>query len=101
MATKALMAKQRRRQKLVNENWEKRQALKKIVRDLTKNDDERFEAQMQLNKLKKNSSPIRLRNRCSLTGRARGYLRKFQMSRICFRELANSGVIPGVTKASW
>lgn len=101
MATKALMAKQRQREKLVDLKWEERQALKKIVRDLKQTDEARIEAQDKLDNLPRNSSPVRLRNRCRLTGRPRGYLRKFQMSRICFRELANSGIIPGVFKASW
>lgn len=101
MATAALKANQRKRQKLVNLKWKERQELKKIVRSLDKSEDERFEAQIKLNKLPKNSSPVRLRNRCNLTGRARGYLRKFQMSRLCFREFANMGLIPGVTKSSW
>ena len=101
MATAALKANQRKRQKLVNLKYKERQELKKIVRSLDKSEDERIEAQLKLNKLPKNSSPVRLRNRCNLTGRARGYLRKFQMSRLCFREFANMGLIPGVTKSSW
>lgn len=101
MATAALKANQRKRQKLVNLKYKERQELKKIVRSLDKSEDERIEAQIKLNKLPKNSSPVRLRNRCNLTGRARGYLRKFQMSRLCFREFANMGLIPGVTKSSW
>lgn len=99
--TKALVAKQARREKLVEKHWEERQKLKKIVRSIRSNDEERMEAQDKLNQMPRNSSPVRLRNRCKLTGRARGYLRKFQMSRICFRELANNGTIPGVVKASW
>jgi len=99
--TTALKAKQARRERLVNLKWEKRQELKKIVRSLNVSEEERMAAQEALNKLPKNSSPTRLRNRCKLTGRPRGYLRKFQMSRICFRELANNGTIPGVFKASW
>ncbi len=99
--TKALVAKQRRRQRLVDLKWEERQKLKKIVRSVRVSEEERSAAQDKLNKLPKNSSPVRLRNRCQLTGRARGYLRKFQMSRLCFRELANNGTIPGVFKASW
>lgn len=101
MATKSSIAKQKKRLKLVNLKWEKRQELKAIVRDLNKSDDERFEAIQKLNSLPKNSSPIRLKNRCRITGRARGFLRKFQLSRLCFRELANAGMIPGITKASW
>lgn len=99
--TKALVAKQARREKMVNRKWEERQKLKKIVRSINVSDEERMDAQDKLNKLPRNSSPVRLRNRCKLTGRPRGYLRKFQMSRICFRELANNGTIPGVFKASW
>lgn len=86
---------------MVDRRWEQRQALKKIIRDLNVDEEQRMEAVDKLNKLPRNSSPVRLRNRCSLTGRPRGYLRKFQMSRLCFRELANSGMIPGVFKASW
>jgi len=99
--TKALVAKQARRERMVNLKWEERQRLKKIVRSIDVSDEERMDAQDKLNKLPRNSSPVRLRNRCKLTGRPRGYLRKFQMSRICFRELANNGTIPGVFKASW
>ncbi len=99
--TKALEAKQARRQKLVDLKWKQRQDLKKIVRSLNVSEEERQDAQEKLNKLPRNSSSVRLRNRCSITGRPRGYLRKFQMSRLCFRELANNGTIPGVFKASW
>ena len=101
MATKALVAKQKRREKLVALKWEKRKRLKETVLDLNKSMEERLAAQRELNKLPKNSSPTRLRNRCLLTGRARGYLRKFKLSRLCFREMANSGLIPGITKSSW
>lgn len=101
MARLSSIAKQKRREKLVNLKWEKRQQLKLIVRDLKKSDEERQNAQDALNKLPKNSSPVRLRNRCQLTGRARGYYRKFKLSRLCFREMANNGLIPGVVKASW
>ncbi len=101
MATKSSIAKQKRRKRLVDLKWEKRQKLKKIVRDLRHSDEERLQAQNQLNKMPKNSSPVRLRNRCMFTGRARGFLRKFGMSRLCFREMANNGYLPGVTKASW
>lgn len=101
MATKSSIAKQKRRERLVKLKWEKRQALKAIVLDLNKSEDERHEAKMQLNKLPRNSSPVRLRSRCQLTGRARGVLSKFKLSRLCFREMANSGMIPGVVKSSW
>lgn len=101
MAKLSSIAKQKRKEYLVNLKWEKRQQLKKIVIDLTKSEEERAKAQEALNKLPRNSSPVRLRNRCSITGRCRGYLRRFKMSRLCFREYANAGYIPGVVKASW
>lgn len=101
MAKKSAVAKQRRREKLVKLKWDKRQDLKKIIKDPTVGEDEKEIARAQLNKMSPNSSPVRLRNRCQLTGRPRGYLSKFKVSRICFRELASSGLIPGVTKSSW
>ena len=63
--------------------------------------EERFKAQMQLQQLPRNSNPDRVRNRCSITGRPHGFYRKFEMSRIKLRELANQGKIPGVVKSSW
>ena len=101
MARKSLVAKQKRRERLVKLKWDRRQMLKKIVKNPNKSDEERLEAQINLNKLPKNSSPTRLRNRCQFTGRARGFLRKFKVSRLCFREMANQGLIPGIIKASW
>jgi small subunit ribosomal protein S14 len=101
MARKSLVAKQKRRERLVKLKWDRRQELKKIVKNMNKSDEERMDAQIRLNKLPKNSSPTRLRNRCQFTGRARGFLRKFKMSRLCFREMANQGLIPGIIKASW
>jgi len=101
MAKKSSIEKQKRREKLVKRNWEKRQALKKIILDVNSSDDERQLAIDKLNKMPRNTSPVRLRNRCLMTGRCRGYLRKFKMSRLCFRELASEGYIPGITKSSW
>ncbi len=101
MARLSSIAKQKKREKLVHLKWDKRQKLKAIVRDLKRSDDERQEAQDALNKLPKNSTPVRLRTRCQLTGRARGVYRKFKLSRLCFREMANNGLIPGIVKASW
>lgn len=86
---------------MVKNKWEKRQALKAVILDMSKNIEERLSAVDALNKLPKNSSKIRLRNRCQFTGRSRGFLRKFKLSRLCFREMANQGLIPGVFKASW
>ena len=101
MATKSSIAKQKRREKLVNLKWEKRQQLKNVVLDMNKSEEERQAAKMALNKMPRNSSPVRLRTRCQLTGRARGVLKKFKLSRLCFREMANNGMIPGVVKSSW
>jgi small subunit ribosomal protein S14 len=101
MARKSLIARQEKREKMVGLKWEKRQQLKKIILDLSKSEEDRLAAVVALNKLPKNSSPVRLRNRCQITGRGRGCLRKFKLSRLCFREMANSGLIPGVVKASW
>lgn len=101
MAKKSAVAKQKKRERLVALKWEKRQELKKKIIDPNLSDEERETARDALNKLSRNSSYIRLKNRCQLTGRPHGFLRKFKMSRICFRELANDGMIPGVTKASW
>lgn len=101
MARKAQIEKQKRREGKVARNAEKRAALKKIISDQTVDFEEKEAAMIKLNKMKKDTSRIRLRNRCQFTGRGRGYLRKFQMSRICFREMANQGLIPGVFKASW
>jgi small subunit ribosomal protein S14 len=101
MATKSSVAKQKRRKRLVGLKWDKRQQLKAIVLDMNKSEEEKLAAQDALNKLPRNSSPVRLRNRCQLTGRARGYLRKFGLSRLCFREYANNGLIPGIVKSSW
>ncbi len=86
---------------MVKNKWDKRKALKETILDMSKNIEERLAAVDALNKLPKNSSPIRLRNRCQFTGRSRGFLRKFKLSRLCFREMANQGLIPGVVKASW
>ncbi|PCK19692.1 30S ribosomal protein S14 [Bacillus pumilus] len=89
MAKKSKIAKEKKRQQLVLKYAELRKELKE-------NGD--YEA---LQKLPRDSSPTRLKNRCELTGRPRGYLRKFKMSRIAFRELAHKGQIPGVKKSSW
>ena len=101
MARTSSIARQKKREKMVALKWDKRQELKKTILNLSTSEEERFDAVVALNKLPKNSSPTRLRNRCQITGRARGFLRKFKLSRLCFREMANMGLIPGVVKASW
>ena len=89
MAKESMKARELKRQKLVEKYAEKRAALK-AAGD--------YEG---LQKLPKNASPVRLHNRCKLTGRPKGYMRQFGLSRVMFREMANQGLIPGVKKASW
>jgi small subunit ribosomal protein S14 len=89
MAKESMKAREVKRQKLVDKYAKKRAELKEQG------------DYIGLSKLPKNSSPIRLHNRCKLTGRPRGYIRQFGISRICFREMASAGLIPGVKKASW
>ena len=91
-----MKAREVKRAKLVARYAEKRAALKQIVRT-----GEPFEAAQKLQELPKNSNPIRMHNRCKLTGRPKGYIRQFGISRIQFREMASNGLIPGVKKASW
>ena len=101
MAKKSQVARQKKRQQMVNNKWEKRKALKETILDMSKNIEERLAAVDALNKMPKNSSKTRLRNRCQFTGRSRGFLRKFKLSRLCFREMASQGLVPGIVKASW
>ena len=101
MANKSKRQTNLRRQKLVNKYAAQRAELKKIIMNRELPLKERFEAQQQLTSLPRNSSGSRLRNRCEIDGRPRGYMRQFGMSRIWFRTLAGDGLIPGVEKASW
>lgn len=101
MAKKSSVEKNNKRIRMVELYKERRAVLKKATVDLSLTLEERMAAQAKLSDLPKNSSAIRIRNRCSQTGRARGYLRFFGVSRIVFRELASAGVLPGVRKASW
>lgn len=96
-----MVEKEKKRTKLTNQKYAKRQELKKIIMSYGSTIEEKEEAVRKLNKLPKNSCPVRQRNRCQLTGRPRAYYRKFKISRLCFRELALAGMIPGVIKASW
>ncbi|KZN34823.1 30S ribosomal protein S14 [Pseudoalteromonas luteoviolacea CPMOR-1] len=90
-----------KRAKLVAQYAEKRAALKAIISDVKTSDDERWDAVLKLQSLPRDSSPSRQRNRCNITGRPHGYLRKFGLSRIKVREAAMRGEIPGLKKASW
>ena len=101
MAKTSAIQKNLRRMKLVKKYAKKRAALKKIINNRKLDLSERFEAQLKLNKLPKNSAKIRIRNRCEITGRTRGVYRKFGLSRIKLRELTMSGMLPGVVKSSW
>lgn len=101
MAKTSSMEKQKRRERTVKLKWNKRQELKQKAADLHSSEEERQAARIALNKMPRDSSPVRLRNRCQVTGRARGYLRKFKVSRLTFRELSLMGMIPGITKSSW
>ncbi|MEM6456715.1 MAG: 30S ribosomal protein S14 [Acidobacteriota bacterium] len=101
MATTAKVAKNERRKKLVAQYREQRATLKKAWLDPSLSDEERDAAYSKLKKLPRDSSPTRVRNRCVLSGRPRGYYRKFGLSRIALRDLALRGDLPGVIKASW
>ncbi len=100
MAKESMKAREVKRAKLIARYAEKRAALKKVIAT-TNNIAEAYEAARKLQAIPKNADPIRLHNRCKITGRPRGYMRQFGISRIQFREMASQGLIPGVKKASW
>ena len=101
MASWAKIAGNEKRKRLVAKYAAERRELKAILSDPTRTDEEQAEARRRLMRLPRNSSPTRVRNRCGVTGRSRGYYRKFGLSRIALRELALSGELPGVRKSSW
>jgi small subunit ribosomal protein S14 len=101
MAKLSSINKNERRKKLAKKYAGKWARLKAIANDEKLPADERFAARLKMATLPRNSHPTRIRNRCALTGRARGYHRKFGLSRLMLRELASLGLIPGVTKSSW
>jgi len=101
MAKKAMIMRELKRAKLVSRQAEKRKALKAIVRSIHSSDEERAAAQAKLNKLPRDGSPTRQRNRCAITGRPHGVYRKFGLGRNKLREAAMNGEVPGLTKASW
>ncbi|MDX2204494.1 MAG: 30S ribosomal protein S14 [Hyphomicrobiaceae bacterium] len=101
MAKQSSMNKNKRRRKLTAQYAGKRAKLKEIARDRSKTAEARFAAQLKLAQLPRNSSATRIRNRCELTGRARGYYRKLKVCRNMLRELASQGMIPGMVKSSW
>ena len=101
MAKQSSIQKNLNRRNIVNKYNEKRQSLKKQIMKKDLSIEERFKIQSKLNELPRDSSKIRVRNRCKLTGRTRGVYRKFGLSRIKIRELSMSGALPGVVKSSW
>lgn len=104
MAKESMKARERKRERLAAKHAAKREELTKILKSNDTSDeavDAKWEAMIALQKLPANSSKVRVHNRCGLTGRPRGYMRQFGISRVTFREMALSGKIPGVKKASW
>lgn len=101
MAKKSAVEKNKNRAKLVARDANKRARLKAIANDKNLPIEERFQAGLKLSEMPRNGSKIRVRNRCEVTGRPRGFYRKFKMSRISLRDLGSSGQIPGLVKSSW
>jgi small subunit ribosomal protein S14 len=101
MAKVGTVQNQLKRERLVKKYADKRARLKAIIEDESLSMEERFKARLTLAKLPRNSAPTRLRNRCQVSGRPRGYYRKLKMSRIALRELSSQGKVPGVVKSSW
>ncbi len=101
MAKLSSINKNERRKKLVKKYAGKYATLKAIANDKSLDDSERLIARLKMAEIPRNGNPTRVRNRCELTGRPRAYYRKFRLCRIQLRDLANKGLIPGVTKSSW
>ena len=101
MAKTSLINREQKRRDTVKKHAAKRTELLAVIRNAKASDEERAEARDKLQALPRNASPVRLRNRCALTGRPRGYFRKFGLARNKLREIAMRGEIPGLTKASW
>jgi small subunit ribosomal protein S14 len=101
MAKKSSVQKNLNRAKMVARYADKRARLKAIANDKELPIEERFQAGLKLSEMPRNGAKIRLRNRCEVSGRPRGYYRKFKMSRIALRELGSAGQVPGLVKSSW
>lgn len=101
MAKISRVVKNEKRKKLVGQYAERRRELKKVINNPKSTPEQVDEAMMKLQRMPRDASAVRVRNRCSQTGRSRGYLRKFGISRIALRDLALRGQIPGVVKSSW
>jgi len=101
MAKTSSIEKNKRRRKMVARYADKRAELKRVANDESLSLEDRFQARLKLAELPRNSSAVRIRNRCEVTGRPRGYYRKLRVSRIALRELGSSGLVPGLVKSSW
>ncbi len=101
MAKVSAVEKNKKRIVMAKKYAAKRKRLKAIINDKSLPLEERFKASIKLSELPRNSSPVRIRNRCNVSGRPRGYYRKLKLSRIALRELGNFGQIPGLVKSSW
>jgi small subunit ribosomal protein S14 len=101
MAKTSMVERNNKRRRLAQKFKTRRTRLKTVAADRNLPAEERFAARLKLAELPRNSSPTRIRNRCELTGRPRGYYRKLKMSRIALRDLASQGQIPGMVKSSW
>ena len=101
MAKKSQLAREKKRRALHERHQAERAELNAKVRQSADDPQARWAAQIALQQLPRNSSPSRLKNRCEVTGRSRGYMRKFGLSRITFREMASRGLLPGIRKSSW
>jgi small subunit ribosomal protein S14 len=101
MAKTSMVERNQKRRKLAKKYASRRAALKAVAEDQTLPAEERFQARLKLAKLPRNSAPSRIRNRCEVSGRPRGYYRKLRMSRVALRELTSNGLIPGMVKSSW
>lgn len=101
MAKTSLIERNNKRKRMAERYATKRSELKAQAKDPDISPEERFEARLKLAQLPRNSSPVRIRLRCGLTGRPRGNYRKFELSRIALRDLASNGQIPGMVKSSW
>ena len=101
MAKLALINRDKKRREMVEKYAGKRADLQAIIDDASRSDEERFEARLKFQALPRNSSPVRVRNRCQLTGRPRGVYRKFGLGRSKLRDFVMRGEVPGMTKASW
>ncbi|MDA8747102.1 30S ribosomal protein S14 [uncultured Litoreibacter sp.] len=101
MAKKSMIEREKKRERLVKKYAAKRAALLAIANDREKPMEERFKARLKLAELPRNSSAVRLHNRCQLTGRPHAYYRKLKISRIALRDLGSAGQIPGMVKSSW